>query len=736
MAAAPDRRSRSPPTEPEDMALLHFTSGTTGTPKGAVHVHEAVVAHHATGSYALDLHPDDVFWCTADPGWVTGTSYGIIAPLTHGVTSIVDEADFDAERWYRHPRTRAGHRLVHRADRDPDADAGRRGRARGATTCPRCASSPASASRSTPRPWSGAQEAFGLPIHDNWWQTETGGIMIANYAAHGRSGPARWAGRCPASRPAIVRATTDGTGRDGEPSIDRAGRRRASWRCGRAGRRCSAATSRATSATAQCFAGGWYLTGDLARRDADGYFWFVGRADDVIKSAGHLIGPFEVESALMEHPAVAEAGVIGKPDPVAGEVVKAFVALQARLRADRGAAPRAARLRPQAARRRRRAQGDRLRRRPAEDPQRQDHAPPAQGPRARPARGRPVDAGERHDATPTARAARSTASTRRAPAARRCCASAASRSAAPSSTAPPKIRGFLHLYIGEEAVAVGRHAARSSPTTPSSPPTASTATPWPAASPIERDDGRDVRQGRGLQPRPRRLDAPLRRARRASTAATPSSAAGCRSPSAWRWPTRCRAATASPPASSARAPWPRASSTSRMNLAALWQLPVLFCCENNLYAMGTALERSESETDLALQGRRLRRCRPGPVDGMDVAGRRGRRAPRGRRDPRAAAARTSSSCAPTASAPTRCTTPSCYRDKAEVEAWKRARPDRRAAARLTERRACSTTTSSRPIEAEVARRGRRTPSPSPRPGTLEPVEDLDPLRLHASAAPA
>ena len=96
-----DDRFEIPATDPEDMALLHFTSGTTGTPKGAMHVHEAVVAHHATGTFALDLHPDDVFWCTADPGWVTGTSYGIIAPLTHGVTSIVDEADFDAERWYR-----------------------------------------------------------------------------------------------------------------------------------------------------------------------------------------------------------------------------------------------------------------------------------------------------------------------------------------------------------------------------------------------------------------------------------------------------------------------------------------------------------------------------------------------------------------------------------------------------------------------------------------------------------
>ena len=119
-----------PPTDPESMALLHFTSGTTGTPKGAVHVHQAVVAHHTTGRFALDLHPDDVYWCTADPGWVTGTSYGIISPLTNGVTCIVDEAEFDAHRWYQILAGPPGLGLVHRADRHPDAHEGRtRGRA-------------------------------------------------------------------------------------------------------------------------------------------------------------------------------------------------------------------------------------------------------------------------------------------------------------------------------------------------------------------------------------------------------------------------------------------------------------------------------------------------------------------------------------------------------------------------------------------------------------------------------
>ena len=136
-----------PPTDPEDMALLHFTSGTTGKPKGAIHVHEAVVAHHVTGALALDLHADDVFWCTADPGWVTGTSYGIIAPLTHGITSIVDEAEFDAERWYAILRDQQVTRLVHGADRGAHAHARRQGDGARRTTCRSCASSRASVSR-------------------------------------------------------------------------------------------------------------------------------------------------------------------------------------------------------------------------------------------------------------------------------------------------------------------------------------------------------------------------------------------------------------------------------------------------------------------------------------------------------------------------------------------------------------------------------------------------------------
>jgi acetyl-CoA synthetase len=309
------------PTDPEDIALLHFTSGTTGTPKGAVHVHEAVVAHHITGKLALDLHPDDVFWCTADPGWVTGTSYGIIAPLTNGVTSIIDEADFDAERWYRilqdqrvsvwytaptaiRMMMKAGAELARKYD----------------LPAMRFLTSVGEPLNPEAVVW--GQDAFGLPFHDNWWQTETGGIMIANYASMDIK-PGSMGRPLPGIEAAIVKKCETGAVkvidqsdvqgelalRPGWPSMFRA-------------------YLNEPERYEKCFAGGFYLTGDLARKDSDGYFWFVGRKDDVIKSSGHLIGPFEVESILMEHQAVAEAGVIGKPDPVAMEVVKAFVLLK------------------------------------------------------------------------------------------------------------------------------------------------------------------------------------------------------------------------------------------------------------------------------------------------------------------------------------------------------------------------------------------------------------------------
>jgi acetyl-CoA synthetase len=309
------------PTGPEDPALLHFTSGTTGLPKGAIHVHSAVLTHYATARIALDLHPDDVFWCTADPGWVTGTSYGIVAPLVIGATCIVDEADFDPLRWvhileserinvwYTAP---TAIRLLMKAG--PELFAGHRFPGLRFIASVGEALNPEAV-------WWG-QDVLGRPIHDNWWQTETGGIMIGNTAAQdikpgsmGRPLPgiAAHVVRHQEGEPVTVIEAPDTVGElaleTGWPSmfrgyLDQPARYR------------------------ECFAGNLYLTGDLVRRDADGYYWFVGRSDDVIKSSGHLIGSFEVESVLMEHPTVAEVGVIGKPDELAGEVIKAFVVLK------------------------------------------------------------------------------------------------------------------------------------------------------------------------------------------------------------------------------------------------------------------------------------------------------------------------------------------------------------------------------------------------------------------------
>jgi acetyl-CoA synthetase len=326
LAAAPTE-FEIPPTDPEDMALLHFTSGTTGTPKGAVHVHAAVVAHHETGFSALDLHPDDVFWCTADPGWVTGTSYGIVAPLTHGVTTIVDAGDFDAERWYRILQDEqvtvwytapTALRMLVRAGPDlpRSFDLSRL----------RFVASVGEPLDPATVVW--GEEVLGLPFHDNWWQTETGGIMIANLASSDIR-PGSMGRPLPGVEVAVLERGADGRAavRDGHGApVDAPGvagelALRSGWPSMFRGYLHDEARYE------KCFADGWYLTGDVVRQDADGWLWFVSRADDVIKSAGHLIGPFEVESVLMEHPAVVEAGVIGVPDEVAGEVVKAFVSL-------------------------------------------------------------------------------------------------------------------------------------------------------------------------------------------------------------------------------------------------------------------------------------------------------------------------------------------------------------------------------------------------------------------------
>ena len=305
-------------TTPDTPSVLHYTSGTTGQPKGALHVHRSIVAQYLTAQVVLDYRPGDIYWCNADPGWVTGTSYGIIGPWSNGVTQVVLDSGFNAERWYRfiekHRVTvwysaptairllmREGTDLVRRFD----------------LTSLRHLASVGEPLNAEAVVWS--QEAFGKPFHDTFWQTETGAIVIANLpgmpvkpGSMGRPFPGITAtvvnlvtGQ-PIERPGAVGLIAL---RPGWPSM-----LREYWH-----------NRKAFEAK---FRNGWYLCGDRASIDADGYFWFVGRDDDVINTGGHLVGPFEIESALLEHPAVAESAAVAKPDPINMEVVKAFVCLK------------------------------------------------------------------------------------------------------------------------------------------------------------------------------------------------------------------------------------------------------------------------------------------------------------------------------------------------------------------------------------------------------------------------
>jgi acetyl-CoA synthetase len=306
------------PTKAESPSVLHYTSGTTGQPKGVKHVHYSLLSQYLTTKWVLDLQGDDIYWCTADPGWVTGTSYGIIGPWSLGITQCILDSGFSAQNWYQfieqyrvsvwysaptaiRSLMKAGNEIIRNFD----------------LSCLRHLASVGEPLNSEAVIW--AEKNFGKPFHDTFWQTETGCMMITNYPGM-KIKPGSMGKPFPGITGAVLDAKTYEAitepgkigliaFRPGWPSM-----MRTYWNNEEKYR--------------EKFVNGWYVSGDKATIDRDGYFWFIGRDDDVINTGGHLVSPFEVESALLEHPAVGESAVVAKPDEINMEVVKAFITLK------------------------------------------------------------------------------------------------------------------------------------------------------------------------------------------------------------------------------------------------------------------------------------------------------------------------------------------------------------------------------------------------------------------------
>jgi len=306
------------PSKAETPSVLHYTSGTTGQPKGVQHVHYSLISQYITAKWALDIREDDIYWCTADPGWVTGTSYGIIGPWSIGTTQCVLDAGFSAEAWYKfidkykvtlwysaptaiRSLMKAGEEVVKKYD----------------LSSLRHLASVGEPLNAEAVIWS--EKVFGKPFYDTYWQTETGSIMITNFPGM-KVKPGSMGKDFPGITGTLLDPETfeiiEEPGKigliafkPGWPAM-----MRSYWR--------NEETYKSK------FKNGWYLSGDRSTIDNEGYYWFIGRDDDVINTGGHLVSPFEVESALLEHEAVAESAVISKPDEVNMEVVKAVITLK------------------------------------------------------------------------------------------------------------------------------------------------------------------------------------------------------------------------------------------------------------------------------------------------------------------------------------------------------------------------------------------------------------------------
>lgn len=300
-----------------DGLILHYTSGSTGKPKGVLHVHNAMIQHYQTAKWVLDLKEDDVYWCTADPGWVTGTSYGIFAPWLTGTSNVIVGGRFKTEAWYKtiedfavtvwysaptafRMLMGAGDEIVKRFD----LQSLRHVLSVGEPLNPEVIR------------W--GAKVFNKRIHDTWWMTETGAQLICNYPCL-EIKPGSMGKPIPGVEAAIV----DHQGRELPPYQMGNLAIKKGWPS-----MMVAIWNNQEKYDSYFMPGDWYVTGDSAYKDSDGYYWFQGRIDDVIMTSGERVGPFEVESKLLEHPAVAEAGVIGKPDPVRGEIIKAFISLR------------------------------------------------------------------------------------------------------------------------------------------------------------------------------------------------------------------------------------------------------------------------------------------------------------------------------------------------------------------------------------------------------------------------